>query len=187
MPLTKIQSLGITDGTIVNADINASAAITSTKLSGVANTPAFEATLGSNQVVTQNTSTKVQINTEIFDTDNCYDSTTNYRFTPTTAGKYFVYASIDIYNTVAQQQVIYGEAEIRKNGATYKMNRDNPGTSSANANALMVYVYTVVSMNGTTDYLEFYGLGNVAANAPQFISDNGTNVCIFGAYKLIGA
>ena len=35
MPLTKIQSLGITDGTIVNADINASAAITLAKLSGV--------------------------------------------------------------------------------------------------------------------------------------------------------
>jgi hypothetical protein len=34
MPLTKIQSLGITDGTIVNADINASAAIAGTKLSG---------------------------------------------------------------------------------------------------------------------------------------------------------
>jgi hypothetical protein len=34
MPLTKIQSLGITDGTIVNADINASAAIDGTKLSG---------------------------------------------------------------------------------------------------------------------------------------------------------
>ena len=33
MPLTKIQSLGITDGTIVNADINASAAIANTKLS----------------------------------------------------------------------------------------------------------------------------------------------------------
>jgi len=35
MPLTKIQSLGITDGTIVNADINASAGITLAKLSGV--------------------------------------------------------------------------------------------------------------------------------------------------------
>jgi hypothetical protein len=34
MPLTKIQSLGITDGTIVNADINASAAIAGTKISG---------------------------------------------------------------------------------------------------------------------------------------------------------
>jgi len=33
MALTKIQSLGITDGTIVNADINASAAIAGTKLS----------------------------------------------------------------------------------------------------------------------------------------------------------
>jgi hypothetical protein len=33
MPLTKIQSLGITDGTIVNADINASAGIAGTKLS----------------------------------------------------------------------------------------------------------------------------------------------------------
>ena len=35
MPLTRIQSLGITDGTIVNADINDSAAIAGTKLSGV--------------------------------------------------------------------------------------------------------------------------------------------------------
>lgn len=35
MALTRINSLGITDGTIVNADINASAAIDSTKLSGV--------------------------------------------------------------------------------------------------------------------------------------------------------
>lgn len=34
MALTRIQSLGITDGTIVNADINSSAAIAGTKLSG---------------------------------------------------------------------------------------------------------------------------------------------------------
>ena len=35
MSITKINNLGITDGTIVNADISASAAIASTKLSGV--------------------------------------------------------------------------------------------------------------------------------------------------------
>jgi uncharacterized protein (AIM24 family) len=35
MAIVRINSLGITDGTIVNADINASAAIASTKLSGV--------------------------------------------------------------------------------------------------------------------------------------------------------
>ena len=35
MSITKINNLGITDGTIVNADINASAGITLAKLSGV--------------------------------------------------------------------------------------------------------------------------------------------------------
>ena len=35
MSITRINNLGITDGTIVNADISASAAIASTKLTGV--------------------------------------------------------------------------------------------------------------------------------------------------------
>ena len=35
MSITRINSLGITDGTIVNADINASAGIVASKLSGV--------------------------------------------------------------------------------------------------------------------------------------------------------
>jgi hypothetical protein len=72
MPLTRIKSLGITDGTIVNADINASAAIASTKLSGVqgkfesallhvrdeksANTQGGTATSGSWETRTLNTS-----------------------------------------------------------------------------------------------------------------------------------
>ena len=61
MPLTKIQSLGITDGTIVNADINASAAIAGTKLSGagkvlqvVQATHATEVTTSSTSYVTTN-------------------------------------------------------------------------------------------------------------------------------------
>ena len=40
--------------------------------------------------------TKVQFDTEIFDTDNAYDNY-NYRFTPQVAGKYFVYVQ-DIDN-----------------------------------------------------------------------------------------
>ena len=59
------------------------------------NTPAFEAQRPqSAQVVSNNTDTKVQFSTENFDTDNCYDNSTNYRFTPNVAGKYFVYARI---------------------------------------------------------------------------------------------
>jgi hypothetical protein len=66
MPLTKIQSLGITDGTIVNADINASAAIAGTKLTGVndakawinfngTGTPAIRASFNVSSITDNNT------------------------------------------------------------------------------------------------------------------------------------
>ena len=53
--------------------------------------PAFHAYMSSNQDLSNNTATKLQVDTEDFDTDNMYDSSTNYRFTPIVAGKYYVY------------------------------------------------------------------------------------------------
>jgi hypothetical protein len=58
---------------------------------GGANTPAFLAYRStSNQSISNQTETQCQFQTELFDTDSCYDTST-YRFTPTTAGKYFLY------------------------------------------------------------------------------------------------
>ena len=57
-------------------------------------TPAFYAYMSANQTVTNNVNTKAQVNTEVLDTDGCYDNSSNYRFTPTTAGKYVVYAGL---------------------------------------------------------------------------------------------
>jgi len=68
MPLTKIQSLGITDGTIVNADINASAAIAGTKfgagtvLQVVQATHATEVTTSSTSYVTTNLTASITPN-----------------------------------------------------------------------------------------------------------------------------
>ena len=56
MPLTKIQSLGITDGTIVNADINASAAIAGTKLSGAGKVLQVVSTTKTDTATTSSTS-----------------------------------------------------------------------------------------------------------------------------------
>ena len=56
-------------------------------------TPAFEAYLSADQSIADVTYTKVSVDTEVYDTDGCYDNSTNYRFTPTVAGKYFVYGS----------------------------------------------------------------------------------------------
>ena len=56
-----------------------------------------------------------KFNTEIYDTDNCYDNSTNYRFTPTTAGKYFVYATVTVYSDVTYlHHQFYGINYIRK-------------------------------------------------------------------------
>lgn len=59
---------------------------------GDANSPAFRAIrTSSNQSITNATTTKIQFNGEDFDTDNAFDSSTNYRFTVPSgeAGKYF--------------------------------------------------------------------------------------------------
>ena len=59
---------------------------------GGANTPAFSVYRSSaNQSIPNQTSTKIQFNAENYDTDNAFDSSTNYRFTVPSggAGKYF--------------------------------------------------------------------------------------------------
>ena len=47
----------------------------------------------SQQVITTATITKLEFDTEVYDTDGEYDPTTNYRFTATDAGKYLVTVS----------------------------------------------------------------------------------------------
>jgi len=148
------------------------------------NTPAFEARLSANQSITNLTATKVQFDTEVFDTDSAYDNATNYRFTPQVAGKYFV------YSTVVGRDALTGtfnisqfNLDLRKNGSTLRLIG-----SYYNALSLMFpsFVSGSVDMNGTTDYLEIFATfrsSNSAATAAY--ADSQTTY--FGAYKLIGA
>jgi len=151
MPLTKIQSLGITDGTIVNADINASAAIATSKLSSGTNTPSFSVyRSGSDQTITAGSDTTVQYNSEFFDTGNCY-STSTYKFIPNVAGKYFLQGSIGL--TAGTNEVRY-ELYIIKNGNIAKKTRIH----ASGSNPITLLVSGIVQANGTTDefYIQFY-------------------------------
>jgi len=150
------------------------------------NTPAFEASLSAHQSIADNAVDKVQFNTEIFDTDNCYDNSTNYRFTPTVAGKYFVYASATVDDSAGQFR--QAQTLLYKNGSSIAIAKANYDTSSTSeGEAGTPVVNTVVDMNGSTDYLEVFvsyasndgGTANIQGNA----SERMTN---FGAYKLIG-
>jgi len=151
-------------------------------VSGIANTPAFEAYLSSDQSVSDNTATKASINTELFDTDSCYDNATDYRFTPTTAGKYFVYCAIETdggSGTNLNASYVY----IYKNGSNYMRSLGDFYNNQIRAKS--IYISTTVDMNGTSDYLEIYGtVDSISGSGQIFLS--GTKGTRFGAYKLIG-
>jgi len=148
-------------------------------------TPAFEAYLSANQSVSDGVDTKVQIDTEIFDTDGCYDNSTNYRFTPTVAGKYFVYARVKAYGG-ANSDLAYVASHIYKNGSSISKTENNFATSYPRN--ISTPVFAVVDLNGTTDYIEFFGqVDGVTGGSEVFQSNGGVPVTIFGAYRIIGA
>ena len=161
-------------------------AVTSAKLASgaVANTPAFEAYLSANQSFTDNTETKVQFNTEVFDTDGTYDNSTNYRFTPTTAGKYYVYSAINGYagsTNIFISQVIH----IYKNGSTYKEQDNMPDYSGSSGWDILVQdIFATVVMNGSSDYLEIHAKANGDQNG-NFRGNATRANTNFGAYKII--
>tara|TARA_R100001440_G_scaffold75251_1_gene101992 strand:- start:614 stop:1210 length:597 start_codon:yes stop_codon:yes gene_type:complete len=147
-------------------------------------TPAFEARGSAEQTgVSDNTWTKVSMNTEIFDTDSMYDASTNYRFTPTTAGKYYVYAMMSLYGGTSDQLQI-ANLGIYKNGSNYKYLSNNFNNSYPH-NEAALFLSTVVDMNGSSDYVELYGRANVLSGNVTFEPQN--TLGLFGAYRIIGA
>jgi len=135
-------------------------AVTATMLTTVTagvpiNGPAFSAYANANQSITANTFTKVAINAELFDTNSNFDSTTNYRFTPTVEGYYQVNGTVRM--SAASNSISQALAALYKNGSIYARGSDTVLTTTLNIPALAGAFNEVVYMNGTTDYLELYG------------------------------
>jgi hypothetical protein len=146
---------------------------------GGTNTPAFEATKSGYQTLTDATVAKLEANTETFDTDGCYDNTTNYRFTPTTAGKYFVYAQV-FFECFTANTVYNSTLYIYKNGSSYAP-LNFVSNNATFENTFPITVNCIVNMNGSTDYVEAFGYNDVLSGTPIVSGIR------FGAYKLIGA
>ena len=157
-------------------------AVTSAKLASgaVANTPAFEAygSLMANQA--DNTWIKLAFNAEKFDTNSMYD-TSAYRFTPTVAGKYYVYSFCSLYSDTTYKLYVSNLA-IYKNGSSYKYtpNNNNP---SAFHNENFETVLATIDMNGSSDYLEIYGRANVDSGYVGI--DLRETIGGFGAYRIL--
>jgi hypothetical protein len=178
--------LGKSVGTIAPA----SNSVTSSMMaSGVlpTNTPAFRANLSSNQSISADTATKVAFATEALDTDGKYD-TSNYRFTPTIAGKYLIYVRIGYqeHNTGAgsltDQAGFY--SRIYVNGSSVA-NVGNHSSVSSLQGVISAVATAIVTLDNN-DYVEAYTLqqGNTNNQAANLLSNASYNE--FGGYRLIG-
>jgi len=148
------------DGTISSAKIAANAVttakitnanITQAKLaSGVAgNGPSFSAYLNSNFSISNTTHTKLRFDAEEWDSDGCFDSTTNFRFTPNVAGYYMIGGHFQ-----PNASYTVGTTTLYKNGNLYRVLHWNQQSETTPA---PVGGTTLVHMNGSSDYVELYG------------------------------
>jgi hypothetical protein len=145
-----------------------------------ANTPAFSAYLSADQTgLADNTFVKVAMDTEFYDSDGKYD-TSNYRFTPTVAGKYIFGASLYIEgsNTLDTSQLA-----LYKNGSKILYKEEN-------LDNITCQQITGSLVLDDDDYVELYIKVDVASGGTFFVNQDGTttnNRAYWYGYRVIGA
>jgi hypothetical protein len=166
-------------GDTITIPTGASLTVPSGGLTGQ-NYPAFFAELSANQTgLTDNVYTKAQCNTEILDTDGYYDNSTNYRFTPLVAGKYYVYGQVT--GDTANTNLVAFDSALYKNGSLLQTNYSIFSANYAASQSLSIQ--SIVDMNGTTDYLELFGRVNVNTGT-TILFFGGDQMTSFGAFRI---
>jgi len=144
---------------------------------GLVNTPSFEVNPSGQTInISNDVDTVVIFTNEIYDSDSAYD-TSNGRFTPQTAGKYFIYARIT-YNKTSDFESI--RCDIKKNGTLVASAIDR------NFYFTSVGVYTTQIFNGSSDYVQLLTQQQSGGTA-EIETGGGGARCVFGAYRIIGA
>jgi len=207
-----ITSAKIVDGTITNADVASSIITGQTAETSIAggdsiliyddsatalrkmtrtnfvsgvggtNTPAFSVTRTSGQTLTTATTTKIQGNIELLDSNSNYDNATNYRFTPTTSG--FYQFNLCCQPSRTDSNVLEGlTISIYKNGSVALQNAF--GIDASDQNVFGYSINGILEANGTTDYFEAYINFSVTTGTPSIGTANGTANFNFSGFKLI--
>ena len=141
-------------------------------LIGGTNTPAFHAILSSDQSIANGTATTVLFNSEVFDTDSAYTTSTG-KFQPQTAGKYYLYTVLR--NDGGTYEV---NTRITKNGSDVVGDNitDNTGSESS-------VTFTTVDLNGSSDYV-IVTVYQSSGGAVDIVG-SATDRTYFGGYKIL--
>ena len=135
-------------------------------------TPAFQGRSSTSVSTANNTWTKMTVDTEDFDTDGKFDHSSNYRFTPTVAGKYYCYGKV--YVPFNSPDSDYVASSIYKNGSSVS----GMSSSVVHRNVQIAVTVGIIDLDAD-DYIELYG-------RHQFGDTRNLQGMLFGGYKLIG-
>jgi hypothetical protein len=147
--VTQITNSDITDLRQVIRPLNGSAAL-------LYNPYKFSAYRSSNQAFTSGVFTKIQYNTEEFDTGSNYDNATNYRFTAPIAGFYFFSAQIQVLEGNAG--LVDCQIVLYKNGTAFRK-----GGNIKDAAYPQPHVDGLLSL-AAGDYIEVYFINNLSSS-----------------------
>ena len=159
---------GLPNASIIQEDLAANV---------VGNGPAFSARATTNQSITTATWTKVNLGTEFFDTNDNFASS---RFTPTVAGYYQINAQVSIYGTTSQYA-----GSIYKNGSSDNVFFLAYDTAAGQRSAYSSGSY-VVYLNGSTDYIELYGI-QYSSGTVQFEAGGSPSACKMSGFLVRAA
>ena len=173
-----INSEHYTDGSIDTAHIGDSQ-VTSAKTSGVGgvNTPLFHASLGSNQVIADQTHTKINLSREVLDSGSKYD-TSNYRFTPGETGYYAFQITFTLETAIGGSDTLY--IYLYKNGSSVGINPVHRNIPNGNS----IRALFIDQATNTSDYYEAYAWHNVGSNVDLYESGS-SSLTYWHGYKLI--
>jgi hypothetical protein len=136
-----------TNGQILTADSTTATGLKWAAAAGGNTNPAFRAFRSTtSQSITTNVRTKVQFNGESFDTNSCFDSSSNYRFTPTSAGYYQMNVILSVGGTCSRAQREMYSSTL----GSVRISDNSSAEPSILGGTDLLYC------NGSTDYVEIY-------------------------------
>jgi len=144
-------------------------------------TPAFAAQTSSSTGTAHNTYTKVQCDSEILDSDGTYDNSSNYRFTPGVAGKYFIYGMVAQGSGTGVNNMQRQYTAIYKNGSKVIQSVQD-GRNNAYGDTFSGTCAIILDLDAD-DYVELYTkpLDGGSANCNYY-----TDSTCFGGYRIAG-
>ena len=159
MAIIKITSTSITDGTIATADI-ADGAVTAAKATGVGGgTLVLQADNNGSQQLSDSTTTKINVGTEVIDTESKFDPSTS-RYTPAN-GHYVMFIEYMGYPMGSTARgfsfMIYKNGSAVFSSNMYSNNNAHFFGNSDNNGKTITYYFEQTT---ATDYYEFYVYAN---------------------------